>query len=440
MSRIACVVCALASLIAGCEGLGRGIVGQRPVSDAGDDERCTVSPACVALRSVPSSDFDVDPTRLEPELGGDCDGDAVPDDRDPCVGVPSLEAGHECGAALDACARLAAGARDLRNADLRGCRIDAPIATPDELDLTGADLSCARLTLIAPSAGRSGVLPAQGVTWTNAVLTLEAPEGPWIAELDRTTLRRTLVRLRGSARLSATESIFEDARITVETAGRTVAPTAPAVELRTSNVAGSVLYEHPSAWPGRMRIERSTVQSTRFATQVLELVNTNVASSSLGGAELLALGGELAQSSVRVDYGAIAGTSVRDVIFAQCVELQVSAAVLQNVDVPACPAEHFRVESSEILDSRLAGGLDLVESTLRTSTIGGGPDTIVRTEEAELDVVTVCDLGAAAFYGGELRCVRCEEDAFMRGASVCVGGAELYERGCPAIELAPECP
>ena len=59
--------------------------------------------------------------------------------------------------------------------------------------------------------------------------------------------------------------------------------------------------------------------------------------------------------------------------------------------------------------------------------------------DSELDGVSLCDLGAAAIIGGEIRCVRCEEDAFMSGASVCVSGATIFERGCPAIELALTC-
>jgi hypothetical protein len=187
-------------------------------------------------------------------------------------------------------------------------------------------------------------------------------------------------------------------------------------------------------------VERSTVTSTTFEVGVLDLVGVTATISHIGAEELLALDSELTRTAVSTRYGAFAACHLRDVVFARCVDLHVAGGLVEAIDVPACEPDRFRIEEAEVLGARIGGGLWLVDGALASSAVGAGPSSALHTTEAELDAVTICDLGAGAFVGGELRCVKCEDDAFMNGSNVCLSGSRIFERACRALEFAPECP
>ncbi len=426
-----------AILLAGCDGLGRGIVGPRPLVDAGADDQCDVTPACRPLRTVDPAALVIPDERLAPPRYADCDADGVEDEMDVCPGVPNEEQLDECAAARFACERLRAGDTNASYEDLRGCRIEEPIEVAPGFSLARADLSCSSFSFVASSA--QGMLDLTQARLTNASLTLSSDDA-WIVDATRAQLTGTFVRLAGGARLRGRDAVLTDARVVVEPGPAAGTDPSPAVELTAANVEASTFFEAPSAWPGRVRVERSTVRDTTFAVRVLDLVGPMpVQGSTLGAAELLGLDLELTTVRVRADYAAIAGSDLRDVVFATCDDLLITGSTVEDVDVPACEPDRFRIVESDVIGANLAGGFLIQGSYVGASVIGGGATTVGQTVESELDAVTICDLGAAAFRGGELRCVKCEEDAFMYGASVCLAGAHIFERGCPAIELAPEC-
>lgn len=432
---------ALAACLAllGCDGLGRPIVGDRPISDGGEDDSCDLTPVCRPLRAADPSALSVPLERLVPPRFADCDEDGVDDAMDNCPGVANEDQRDVCAAARSACDRLRAGESGVAYTDLRGCRIEEPLAVGAGFSLAGAQLDCASLTLIGPESAQAASLELGQASLRRASLTLESST-PWIADASRGQLRGTFLRLRGGARLRAREAVLADASLVVEPGDARGADPAPAVELTASDVEATTVVEAPSAWAGRVRVERSAVRTTTISAPVVDLVTVSATSASLLASELVGLDVELRTVTVRADYAALSGSHLRDVIFAQCVDVHVVGSQLEDVDVPACEPDRFRLVSSEAIGVNLAGGVHLVETYLGASVVGSGATSVLHTEESELDAVTICDLGAAAFYGGELRCVHCDEDAFMQGTSVCLGGARIFERGCPAIELAPECP
>lgn len=431
----------LALVLLGCDGIGRPIVGNKPIVDGGEDEQCDVTPACRSLRTVEPAAFVVEPERLRPPVHADCDADGVPDAADNCPGVPNeAQAARACGASHRNCERLRNGETNLEGADLRGCRIDEPIVAPPALSFRGADLSCASITLTAtaPVDGSAHTLDVSGGKLEGTSLQVESGLAAVTVDLGRSELRNAFIRGSGGARLSVRESVLEAVTLALEPGGG-VESSAPALEITECNVERSVVHEASGAWPGRVRVERSTVRDTTFDVAVLDLVGGLVQESSLGASELVALDVELTGSAVSARYGAFSMCDLRDVIFARCDDLHLMGGRLIDIDVPLCEPERFRVLEAEVIGANLAGGLWLIESRLASSVLGGGDASTTLTEGSELDAVTICDLGAAAFRGGELRCVKCDEHAFMDGTSVCLQGAHIFERGCPAIELAPEC-
>ena len=61
------------------------------------------------------------------------------------------------------------------------------------------------------------------------------------------------------------------------------------------------------------------------------------------------------------------------------------------------------------------------------------------TGAAGAEHVTLCGQRAAVLRGGDLRCLRCGPEELGGGDLVCLEGTRIVERGCPQIELAPEC-
>lgn len=440
MTRVAGISFVLLVALSACDGLGRPIVGTKPILDGGDDERCEVTPACAPVRAADPSSFIVSAEERTPPVRADCDADGVADAVDNCPGVPNADQdASACADANASCGRLHEGVANLAGADLRGCRLDEPLAAPAGLTLQGADLSCASLSIVAPDTAQAHTLDVSGANLGGATLAFDSAFAAVIVDLGRSELRGSFVRASGAVRLRARESVLANATLVLEPGGAAHDPS-PALELTASDVDGSTIYEAPAPWPGRVRVERSSVRATTFDVSVLDLVASAVVGSNLGATDLFALDVELTASAVSVRYGAFSMCDLRDVIFARCEDLHLTGGVLEDVDVPLCEPDRLRIVEAAIVGARIAGGLHLVESDLGASILGGGPASVVHTEGADLDAVTICDLGAAAFRGGELRCVKCAADAFMGGTSVCLGGARVVERGCPAIELAPECP
>lgn len=426
--------------LSACEGLGRPIVGTEPLPDGGDGRRCEVTPACVPVRTVDPALFTIPAERLMPPVLGDCDGDLVDDAMDSCVGVPNETQGtQDCAAAQEGCDRLRAGALDLEGADLRGCRVEAPIEIEPGFSLRGADLTCASLTFVEPAARERYTIDASSTTLSGASLAFHAPLAAVIVDLERSELSSTLVRASGGARLRAHEATLRNTALALEPGDGARDPS-PALEITASDLEACAIHEAPSAWPGRVRIERSSVRSTTFDVAALELVGGRVSASHIGASELLALNLDLVTSAVNAPYAAFSMCDLMDVIFARCDDLLLAGGHITSVDIPECQPDRLYAVEATLTDAHIAGGLRLEASRLLSSTLGGGPTTTVHTSYSDLDAVTICDLGAAAFEGGELKCVKCEEDAFMNGTSVCLAGAHIVERGCPAIELAPECP
>ncbi|MCB9594350.1 MAG: hypothetical protein H6719_16585 [Sandaracinaceae bacterium] len=433
MRRGAIALVALAAL--GCDGFGRPIVGPVGDGDGGAPRQCESSPGCRPVPQLADDHFDVPHDPPEP-TALDCDGDLVDDAIDNCLGVPNPTQGPtDCANASADCARLAAGETSLVGADLRGCR-PGPIALPGDLSLHGADLSCADLAFTAPDGAYVDLREAS-VTSSRVSLSADRPA---TLEVSRTTLRSSAVSVGGAARLLAQGAIFEQTSLFVLAGSGDVRGDAePALDVDASNLAQVTIWEAPARRAGRVRIERSSLTATRIDARVLSLYGVDVAASRLAADELDAQEIEATTSEIRTDRGAFASVSLSDVVFDRCVDLRFADSDLLGVDVPACEPERLHVFRSELDGCNLAGGAELVESIFLAGVLGGGPTTTLTARESELDGSRFCDLGAARFLGGELRCVHCDPDAFMEGASVCVSGTALFERGCPAVELAAAC-
>ncbi len=427
---------ALLALVA-CDGVGRPIVGRVDDGDGGAGRRCEASPACRPVPTLPADHFAVPRAPIAP-TALDCDGDLVDDAVDNCVGVPNPTQGpSDCEVARASCARLAAGDRALAGADLRGCALDEPVVLAGDLSLRGADLRCSVIPLAAGAHGAEVDLREAVVTSTQ--LSLES-EGPATLDVSRTTLSRSSALVGGAARLYADGAIFEESALFVAAgSGATGGPGGPAIDVAASNFAQTTIYEAPARRPGRVRIERSQLTATRVDARVLGLYGASVTASRLAADELDVQDSELVSSEIRSDRGAFAGVEMTEVVFDRCLDLRIAHSDLVGVEVPACPPERLRVTQSELEGCNLAGGVELEESIFLAGVIGGGPTTTLTSRASELDGSRFCDLGAARFYEGELRCVRCDDHAFMDGASVCLSGTSLFERGCPAIEFAAAC-
>ncbi len=426
----------LAILLLGCDGLGRPIVGPIHDGDGGEPNLCEASPVCRPVRALAPDHFEV-PRSPIPPTALDCDGDLVDDAIDNCLGVPNPEQGvADCDLPRAACDRLAAGDRALTGADLRGCAIDAPIVLEGDLSLRGAALRCAILSF---DSAHGATLDLREAVVDGSQLVLRA-DAPATLDASRTTLARSSIVVGGGARLVAEGAIFEEATLVVEAgSGASGGSGEPALDLGGSNLAQTTIYEAPARRPGRVRIERSSLSATRIDARVLALYGVDVSASRLAADQLDAQEVELTLTEVRTDRGAFAGARLREVAFDRCVDLRVTHSELIGVDVPACPPERFRVYESELEGVNLAGGVELEESVFLAGVIGGGATTTLTSRASTIDGTRFCDLGAARFLDGELRCAHCDADAFMDGASVCVSGTTLFERGCPAIELAHAC-
>ncbi|MCZ7687320.1 MAG: thrombospondin type 3 repeat-containing protein [Sandaracinaceae bacterium] len=201
--------------LVGCDGLGRPIVGTRPISDGGGDDSCDLTPMCRPLRAADPSALSVPLERLSPERFADCDDDGVGDAMDNCPGVPNEDQRDVCATARSACDRLRAGDTGSAYTDLRGCRIEEPLAVGVGFSLAEAQLDCASLTIVGPESAQPALLELGQASLRRASLTLESGT-PWIADASRAQLRGSFLRLRGGARLRAHEAVLSDARVVIE--------------------------------------------------------------------------------------------------------------------------------------------------------------------------------------------------------------------------------
>lgn len=421
------------ALLLGCQGIGRPIVGVVPEVDGGETRTCEVGPACRALRQVEEDRFSV-PTSPRPIPALDCDGDSIDDAVDNCLGVPNAAQGlRDCDATRTDCERLERGDLDIENADLRGCRLDDPIEVSGVLSLRGALLACSDIAWTGPA---DALVDLSEATVTSSLVRVTNLS----LDIGRTTFRSSALSTVGSSRVSARGSIFDQTSIFVSPTGEVVegAPS-PTLDATGSDFAGVTIHEPPSSRPARIRIEGSSISTSTFHVQLLDLFGVTVSSSALAAVELDAQEVDVSSSAIRTARGAFASSRLTDVIFEGCTALRLSDSAVSYVDVPACPPEAFRAFRTEFIDCNVAGGLELVESRYMAGLLGGGPASTLVSRASEIDGVRFCELGAAAFLDGAIRCVSCDEHAFMDGVSVCVSGSSLFERGCPAIELALSC-
>jgi hypothetical protein len=410
-----------------CDGVGAPIVGEIPIPEG----TCGVTPLCHPIRTVEAERFEVPAERRQTRA--DCDGDDVPDILDLCPAHPDdlTAGGEQCVSQRAACDRFNGGVTSLAGADLRGCF--ATLVDPNDLDLRRADLSCAVITIHYTE------LRPRAIDLSHAMLagaSLEiVSQGPLAIVADQTTFDGAIVAMRGGARISAHGAIVRDS-VLITAPGGSPDAVAPSIELVLADLRASAIVEEPGGWPGRVRIELGTFASGTIHAQVLEIADATFTDTFVGARELHVLHASLEGGAVRADFGLFAAARLTDVIFDRCVDLAFSACELSHVDIPACEPEGLRIVESDVDSSTIGGGAAIIESTIESSVIGGGPGSVVRTERAILDGVGVCDLAAGAFVESELRCMQCGAGAFPDG--VCVD-AEITERGCPAIELAPAC-
>lgn len=432
----AAIVSMVLCLIA-CDGVGRPIVGRTSEGDGGEPRSCEASPTCRAPRTLAVDHFDVPRVAPEPP-SQDCDEDLIDDTVDNCPGVPNPTQGAtDCDRARSGCERLAMGHASLEGADLRGCRLDAPIPLNRSLSLRGADLRCADVTFAAEDEAS---VDLTDTVVTASRLRIEAVR-PVLVDTSRTTFTDSALALTGAARLVADGAIFEGSTLLVDPAGGVVVSGegAAAVDVARSNFTQSTIWEAPSSQPGVIRLDGSSLTASTIDVRVLDLHRADVASSRIAADTLDAFEADLTVSQVRTARGSFASSTLNDVVFATCESLHLSDCEVAGSDFPLCPPEGLRTFRTELDGCTVAGGARLEESEYYAGVIGGGPTSTLLTSGSTIDGVRFCDLGAAAFLGGEIRCTHCGYDSFMGGSSVCVSGAVLTERGCPAIELAPEC-
>ena len=437
----ALVGCALLGS-AGCEGgLGRPIVSARPEPDAGDDRVCEVGPMCRALRRLPPGHFDV-PTAAATTPLLDCDDDSVEDAFDNCLGVPNpTQAARACVSAHEACDRLRAGETALRNADLRGCIVEAPIEVTADLDLAGARIGCSHIVLRASDGEPHGV-DLSGAEIRSASIVLIGQATPLDADLSDATVREAELTIEGTASLHARGATLEGVAVYVLPAAEVVpleATPGGALDLSDTSLSLVTIHEAASSRAARIRIQDSTLSASTLNVQALSLVAVEASDSRIAASELHAQQLERRHGELLASTATIASSVLTDVVFDRCGDLRVTDCELGAVDIPACEPGHAEAYRTIFVGARLAGGLEVLECEIRGSVVGDGPSTSLVSRSSVLDGTTLCELGAAAFYGGEIRCTRCADDAFMGGRTVCVDGTALYERGCPAIELAPLC-
>lgn len=429
--------CLVLLLLVGCDGIGRPIVGFVPVPDADVERTCEVQPACVDVRTVPEEDFELPEVMppFAPPL--DCDADQVNDPEDNCPGVPNpTQAPSECAAAANACARLRNGDLSLRDADLRGCLLDGPIALREDLDMTGVELGCSAITFVAEEPITLRLDEAIG---SNVWLRFE---GPIALSVRRTTLDGSRVSLEGGASMSLDDSILRNTAVWLDPEADIPLTdgTAPNIDVRASSLELVTVREPSSARAARMRVDRSSITASTINVPSLDVISGPVVGSRLAATDLTLSEVEVNASSLRGDFVSISSATVSDVVFARCVDLRVSDSELADVDVPACEPERFRTLRTVITGSRVEGGLDMDTSELNASVLVGGPGTTFIERNSIVNGVQFCDaLTGGVFLQGEIRCAGCGYDAFMGGNAVCVSDTALFERGCPAIELAPSC-
>lgn len=429
-----------------CDGIGAPIVSMVPIVDGGDSRTCEVSPTCRPLRSVEEGRFDV--PAIPPDLPTfDCDGDTVDDAIDNCPGVSNTDQDPTaCRAAASSCEALRAGTYvntideldpTPTGPDLRGCRIAEPIEIVGELSLRGARMECTELSFVSRAPARLDLtlIPSLGHTRIFA----RGDGAPLEIDVSRTTLRQSSLVAEGSAHILAHGTIFGDSGIWIGAGGVGDGTPTVALDARASDFSQTTIAEASGPRAGRVRLDRSGVTNSTFSVSALEILGSDVNTSALAAFDLNLSEVTLARVSMRTERGAIASSVCNDVVFEGCGELRVSDSEMTDVDIPVCEPAQLRAFRTEFLGANVGGGLELVESAFRAGVMGGGPASTLLSEESEVDGVRFCDLGAAAFHGGAIRCVTCDEDAFMRGTSVCISGAALFERGCPAIELAPVC-
>ena len=438
MRSVVGLALALVVSAVGCDGgLGRAVVGTRPVDDGGRSSMCAVTPACVPPETPSPAAFAIPPERLEPPRFDDCDADGTPDVEDPCPGVAASEGG--CDAARHACDRLQAGEGDLAGADLRGCRPADPVEVSAQLSLAGVDLSCASVRLRSSRALASTSLDLIGARVRRSALSFESP-GAWVIELDGIEVRESFLRASGGARLHVEDGTLSDARVVLAPSGSGPGDASPALSLVGGTVDGTSVAEQSGPWPGGVRIDGATLSASTLSVMNLELSSATVMDSALDASSLIAVDADVSRSAIRAPYALLSGSTLGSVVFAQCADLSIVDSALEDVDVPACGPDRFRLSGSIVTDSRLGGGVVMMDGKLSVSVVGGVPGTSLHTERAELEAVTLCDLEAGVFRGGALRCIRCAPETFMDGMNVCIDGAALARRGCPPLEFAPSCP
>lgn len=430
-------------VIAGCDGgLGRPIVGTVDTPDADSERTCEVQPACVPVRTVPEADFELAEQMPPYSPPLDCDADLVEDPEDNCPGVPNpTQSPQECADAVSDCARLRAGDRALRSADLRGCLLDGPIELMGDLDLSGIEgaptrLGCSALTFVAETPV---TLYLDDAVANDVWLRFD---GPISVSVRRTTIDGSRVSLEGGASMTVDVGILRNTALWLDPRAQIPLSDGPApnIDVRVSSLELITVHEPPSTRAARMRVDRSTISASTINVPSLEVIDGPIVGARLAAADLSLIGTEVTASSLRSDFLSISSAFLSDVVFARCVDVRVSDTTMSDVDVPTCEPERFRALRTIIEASRIEGGLAMNNGEIAASVVVGGPGTSFVERDATVNGVKFCGaLEAGFFLRGEIRCAGCDYETFMDGNAVCLSDTTLFERGCPAIELAPSC-
>jgi len=415
-TRCALAWLACASLALGCHGVGRALVGERPV----------------------------------PQRGGDLCADPVP----ACVDDPQPDAPQDIPAAaepidLSVCGATRAAGCTLGDVPAVGANPAAASCDPETLPASQTNAvgalerrSCDALRIVdggEPDARRVTVASAQLEFVNISIHTVL----PLTLELESVSLQHVWLELHGPVTLRILSSLsFSDVRISApdEVAAR------PMLELERVRGAGLSIGTSDAEFHGEVVIRRSTLAQVRMRASSIEMESVALTDAELETEHLEASDATLQRLKVSAGRTLLSVCTVASAWFDDCTAFSANAGTLRNSRIEGC-SEGARLYGASFQEGVLDGQLVLDHANLSRVRLGLHERTDIAAWDAEFDYVRFCSRDQSLSFGGKstVACSRCEGSIVQpRVVEACVSSTGTLEavggpEQCAAFVAPPIC-
>jgi uncharacterized protein YjbI with pentapeptide repeats len=382
---------ACAYLALGCNGVGRALVGERPVPQPGADICAEPTPACAA----------------EP-------------DAEPPEGVPDMAAPIDlaaCGAVRDA----SCAAEDPRavgpNAAAPGCAAQGPSAVSTNAVAALERRSCDALRIVDDGRPdlRNVTVPAVRLDAVNISIETVLP---LTVELESVSLQHVWFELHGPVTLRITGSqLFSDVRFSAtDLASRAV--------LELDGVRGDALSigAEGAEFHGDVVVRRSSLRQVSMLANTLEFESVALTNAVLQGDRLDVADATMQRLLVSARRTLLSACTVSSAHFTDCTAFSAIEGTLQKSRIEEC-SEGVRLYGGSFEEGTLDGQLVLDHAELSKVRLGQFEPTDIAAWDAHLAYVRFCSPAQSVSFGGasSVACARCDAPKHeLREVAACV--------------------